>query len=205
MQYPMPLVASLVALNAYKVAVNASSNLLIRAIASTNWHRFAFGASAGRTILRLGMYAFLVTISALSGCASTTDTQPTLLPFAGLGGSEWRLVEFQSMDDAQGVTRPADPARYTLAFASDGALSARLDCNRGMGTWRNDLANATGGTLVFGPMAVTKVLCPEPTMGEWLERQLPNVRNFTIRDGKMHMALMADGGIIVWEPVKKST
>ena len=153
--------------------------------------------------MRLGLPALLAALAVLSGCAGTPVAKPTLLPFAGLGETEWQLLEFQSMDDAQGVTRPDDPTKYMLAFASDGALTARLDCNRGIGTWRSEIANATGGTLTFGPMAVTKAFCHEPTMGEWLERQLSYVRSFTIRDGKMYMALMADGGIIVWESVDK--
>ncbi len=106
------------------------------------------------------------------------------------------------MNDAQGSVRPDDRSKYTLTFGENGQLSARLDCNRGAGTWRNEISNATGGTLAVGPMAVTKALCPAPTIGELIERQLPYVRSFTIRDGRLNMALMADGGIIVWEPVK---
>ena len=122
------------------------------------------------------------------------------IPFSGLEGSNWRLVEFRSMDDAQGTTRPDDPDKYTITFHNDGSLSARFDCNRGMGPWRNDISNATGGTLSIGPLGVTKALCPEPSMGEMLERQLGYVRSFTITENRLNMALMADGGIIVWEP-----
>lgn len=138
----------------------------------------------------------------LQACQAADQDAPLLpIPFAGLGGTSWQLVEIQSMDDAQGTNRPADPARYTLAFNTDGSLSARLDCNRGSGTWSNEIANATGGSLTFGPMAVTKALCPEPSLGETLERQLPYVRSFVMRDGRMYMSLMADGGIIAWEPI----
>lgn len=138
---------------------------------------------------------------ALSACATVPAAQaPANVPFETLNDTSWRLVEMRSMDDTQGTRRPADPERYTIHFNADGTLAARLDCNRGSGTWKNEIANATGGTLTFGPMAVTKALCPEPTLGETLERQLPWVRSFTIRDGNLNMALMADGGIIVWEP-----
>lgn len=143
----------------------------------------------------------------LAGCAAipAPDPQqpvndPFAGPFAGLGGTSWRLVEMQSMDDAQGIVRPDDPQKYTLMFNADGTVAARLDCNRGSGTWRNDIANATGGTLTFGPMAVTRALCPAGSLGERLERQFPYVRSFTLRDRRLNMALMADGGILVWEP-----
>ena len=148
-----------------------------------------------RKSLAIGLAA-----AGLAACSTTAENPPPNLPFSGLQGTSWQLVEIQSMDDVQGITRPDDPSKYTLTFGSDGRLSARLDCNRGMGNWSNDISNATGGTLTFGPMAVTKALCPEPTLGESLERQLPYVRSFTIRDGRLNLALMADGGIIVWEP-----
>ena len=154
--------------------------------------------------MRLEIYGILAMLSALSACAAVPEERPPVsIPFAGLAGTSWQLVEIQSMDDATRISRPGDPSDYTLTFDADGSLRAKLDCNRGSGTWRNDIANATGGTLALGPMAATKALCPEPTLGETLERQLPYVRTFTIRDGRMNMALMADGGIIVWEPVKK--
>jgi hypothetical protein len=39
---------------------------------------------------------------------------------AGLTGTHWRLVEFQSMDDAIGAVRPEDPSLYTLRLNADG-------------------------------------------------------------------------------------
>jgi hypothetical protein len=98
------------------------------------------------------------------------------------------------------VTLPDDGTKYTITFNRDGSASLRLDCNRGVGPWRNDIANATGGSLSIGPLAVTKALCPASSIGELLGRQLPFVRSFTVRDGRLNMALMADGGIIVWRP-----
>lgn len=146
----------------------------------------------------------------LAGCATYSDQgsgpppPPDNVPFSSLEGTNWQLVEFQSMDDRQGITRPDDPAKYTLSFNADGRLAVRLDCNRGMGPWKNEIANATGGSLEIGPLAVTKALCPEPTMGEFLERQIGYVRSFMLRDGRMYMSLMADGGIIVWEPAAEA-
>lgn len=138
----------------------------------------------------------------LMACTSTAPQPPAKMPFSGLSGTSWQLVEFQSMADVQGTERPSKPSNYTITFGENGNLSARLDCNRATGSWSNNIANATGGSLTFGPLAVTRALCPEPTMGERLERHLPYVRSFVVRDGNLHMALMADGGLIVWEPVE---
>lgn len=153
--------------------------------------------------MKNGLWAVLVLVP-LNACAALpapAEQTPSLSAFAGLPGTSWQLVEIQSMDDAQGTTRPRQSADYTLTFNADGTLAMRLDCNRATGTWRSEDASATSGTLAFGPMAVTRALCPPPTLGETIVRQFPYVRSFTMRDGRLNMALMADGGILVWEPL----
>ncbi len=52
-----------------------------------------------------------------------------------LADTRWRLVEFQSMDDARGKTRPHDPAAYTMHLRADGSVQMQLNCNRAQGTW----------------------------------------------------------------------
>lgn len=121
--------------------------------------------------------------------------------FSTLEGTSWQLVEIQSMDDSQGTAKPRDLTKYTISFGKDGRMSGQFDCNRGMGPWKNEISNATGGSLAIGPLAVTRMLCPPPSLGERLVQQLGNVRSFTVRDGKLYMSLMADGGIIAWEPL----
>ena len=54
----------------------------------------------------------------LAACAT-----PAGEPTAGLSGTAWQLVAIQSMDDAQGTTRVANPARFTLRFGVDGRAS----------------------------------------------------------------------------------
>jgi len=145
--------------------------------------------------------ALLASISlAACGTMSAGDTSASQ-PFTGLGGTSWRLVEFQSMDDAQGITRPDDPNKYTITFNEDGTLAIRLDCNRGFGSWQSASPSAAGGALSFGPLGVTRAMCPEPSMDDLLANQLDYVRSFVIANGQLNMALMADGGIIVWEPI----
>jgi heat shock protein HslJ len=139
---------------------------------------------------------------ALGACQTPGANAPaTPAPSANLAGTAWRLVEFQSMDDAQGTARPDDRAKYTLRFGADGRVAARLDCNRGMGPWQGAVTGADGGSLAIGPLATTKMLCPAPSMGDMLGVQLGYVRSYLIRDGRLAMSLMADGGIIVWERI----
>lgn len=120
---------------------------------------------------------------------------------AVLAGTEWRLVEFQSMDDAQGTERPSDPALYTMSLKGDGSVAMRLNCNRATGTWQAQAgADASSGQFTFGPLAATRALCPPPSMDERVTSQASFVRGYLIRDGRLSLTLMADGGILVWEP-----
>ena len=73
---------------------------------------------------------------------------------SGLAGTSWQLVRIQYMDDK--VLTPDDPAKYTLAFGTDGRVSMRIDCNRATGGWKSP-----GKTqLLIGPLAVTRARCP---------------------------------------------
>ena len=123
-----------------------------------------------------------------------------------LAGTAWRLVELQSMDDAQGTTPIDDPSRFTLHFENDGTARLRLDCNRAMGNWTAEpSADPTNGSLRFGPLASTRALCPPPQLDQRVLAQLSDVRGFMLKDGRLYLSLMADGGILVWEPLTEET
>ena len=125
-------------------------------------------------------------------------------PFAG---TAWRLVELQSMDDAQGIRRPSDPARYTMRLEADGRVSMRLDCNQASGNWKAEPApgDPSSGGFTFGPLATTFALCPEPSLGEVVSLQAQYVRGYLVKDGRLNLSLLADGGIQVWEPLVESS
>lgn len=106
------------------------------------------------------------------------------------------------MDDAQGTSRPAVAANYTITFKPDGRVAARLDCNRATGTWKASSTGADGGSLSLGPLAMTRAFCPPPSIGDLLAKELGYVRSYRMVEGKLAMALMADAGIIVWEPIR---
>jgi len=117
-----------------------------------------------------------------------------------LAGTAWQLHAIQSMDDAQGTTRIAEPRRFTLRFGTDGRAALQLDCNRGTGAWQATAAADGSGSLTFGPIAATRALCPPPHLDERIVRDLGYVRGYLIRDGKLFLTLMADGGIYEWHP-----
>jgi membrane-bound inhibitor of C-type lysozyme len=118
---------------------------------------------------------------------------------SALAGSSWRLVEIQSSDDRIGTTRPDDPAKYTLALGADGRASLRLNCNRGTGPWSSTPTGADSGSFSLGPLAVTKAFCPPPSLDDRIARDSQYIRTYLLRNGRLYLNLMADGGTYVWE------
>jgi heat shock protein HslJ len=134
---------------------------------------------------------------ALVACATPAAPPPTL------AGTQWQLTAIQSMDDAQGTTRPSDPQHYTVSFGADGRAAFRLDCNRASTTWQiTPSADGLSGQLSFGALAATRAHCGPHSLDQRLASQLPYVRSYLLRDGQLHLSLMADGGILSWSPLK---
>lgn len=151
-----------------------------------------------------------VTSRALPGLALAVVALTTLVSGPGwareknspLADSAWRLVEIRSMDDAQAARRPADPSRYTLRLQRDGRAVLQLDCNRATGSWTAEpSSDPSNGGFRFGPLASTGALCPPPTLGETLGAQLPAVRGYMLRGGLLSLSLMADAGVLLFEPL----
>ncbi len=115
--------------------------------------------------------------------------------------TQWRLVEFQSMDDAQGTLRPDDPTLYVMRLKEDGTVDMRLNCNQAGGTWTSEPAeDPSSGSFGFGPLVATQVECPPPSMDQQVLKQAPYISSYLLKDGKLYLSLMADGGIYAWEP-----
>lgn len=117
-----------------------------------------------------------------------------------LAGTHWRLVEFRSMDDRQGITRPTEGSRYTLWLHGDGTVALQLKCNRATGTWTAEPGgDGPSGRFEFGPLAATRALCPPPSMDEGIVAHSSFVRSYLLRDDRLYLSLMADGGTYMWE------
>jgi heat shock protein HslJ len=123
--------------------------------------------------------------------STATTTQDTT---AGLAGTSWRLVKFEGGD---GLTlTPDDKGKYTVAFGTDGRVSARIDCNRGSGTW----TSSAPSQLEFGPLALTRAMCPPGSLHDRIVKHWPYFRSYVLKDGHLFLSLMADGGIYELEP-----
>ena len=152
---------------------------------ATNWRQMR--------PLRTGTF-LLGTTLLLAACAAVA---PTLSQSAtpNLSGTSWQLVKFQGSDDK--TLTPDDKTKYTIQFNTDGVLSARIDCNRGRGTWKSSGASQ----LQLGPLALTRAMCPPGSLHDQIVKHWNFIRSYIIRDGHLFLSLMADGGIYEFEPI----
>jgi para-nitrobenzyl esterase len=141
--------------------------------------------------------AMLLTLGLLAGCESTPTAPAAGAAAASPGsleGSSWRLVQIVYSD---GTLRAAiERSRYTIGFGTGGVLNVRFDCNRGRGSWKS----SAPGSLEFGDLALTRAQCPTGSLYDDLVRQWPHVRSWLIKDGRLFLALVADGGTLEFEP-----
>jgi len=142
---------------------------------------------------RLSRELTLATVLLLAACASAPQGPPPL------GGTSWQLVKFQGGDGK--TLTPDDRAKYTLSFGTNGNLSARIDCNRGRGSW----TSPGPGQVRLGLLALTRAMCPPGSLHDQVVRQLSFIRSYTVKDGHLYLSLMADGGIYEFEPIAAGT
>jgi para-nitrobenzyl esterase len=110
----------------------------------------------------------------VGGFAMTVAAQTAKDSGAGLAGTSWRLVQFRGGDGT--VLTPGDKDRYTLGFAGNGRVSVRVDCNRGSATWKSD----GPGQIKFGPMGLTRMMCPPAALSDNIVKQWEYVRSYVM-------------------------
>jgi heat shock protein HslJ len=140
----------------------------------------------------------------LTACASGGVDPTAAGADPSLTGTTWRLVEFRSNDDRIGVVRPGDGDLYTMTLDSDGRTTMRIDCNQGFGNWAAEPGDGDSGAFTFGPLSMTKVYCGPDSMDQRIARDAQYIRTYLLRDGRLYLDLMADGGTYVWEPATPS-
>jgi para-nitrobenzyl esterase len=136
----------------------------------------------------------LVALAALLAAACAES--PAQGEAGGLVGPTWQLVSFKGGDGR--TEMPVDRSQFQLVFNGNGTVYARLDCNRGNGSWKSSGPNQ----IEFGPMATTRAMCPPGWLQDHVPGQLANIRSYVIRDGHLFLSLVADGGIFEFEPAR---
>ena len=121
-----------------------------------------------------------------------------------LADTQWQFVEFQSMEG--GPSNPTDPTVYKMHLNEDGTVTMTINCNRAKGTWSAEpSSDPMNGRFNFGPLAVTSMVCPPPSMDELITVQAQYVRGYLLKGDRLYLSLMADGGIFVWESMSKNS
>lgn len=137
------------------------------------------------------------TDNSANGEASTKEPLQTV----ELGGTHWKLVELVSSDDAIGIARPADPTQYQMHLNTDGTANLTLDCNRANGPWSSvKAADGVSGVFSIGPAIMTRAMCAPGSLDTRISRELQFIQSYFVKDGRLYLSLMADGGIQVWRP-----
>lgn len=109
------------------------------------------------------------------------------------------------MSNAIGTVTPDDPSHYAMQLNNDGTVTMHLYCNRARGTWRSIVDDdGSSGQFAFSLLSMTKMQCPPPSMDTRIMKDMEYVRSFLLKDGKLYLSLMADGGIYTWEPDTQS-
>jgi hypothetical protein len=153
--------------------------------------------------MRLALLASLL----LAGCAA--GTTPPSAPAGGaaasahspLAGTRWRLVQFQSPEEAIGLKKPYDPDAYIMELSPDGQLAVQLDCNRAAGRWEAHATGTDQGSISLNAPAVTSAACLRESWESRLARDLAFVRSYTIIGDTLNFALKLDSGIYTWRRI----
>jgi heat shock protein HslJ len=135
-----------------------------------------------------------------TGTAPSADRAARDTQAIGLTGTTWRLHDIQSMDDAQGNTRPQPDRVYTMRLTPDGRAAFQLDCNRGSTSYTVGTSEVGRGTITFGNVAMTRAMCPPGSLDSRIARDMGYVRSYMMQGDTLSLSLMADGGIYVWKP-----
>jgi len=111
-------------------------------------------------------------------------------------GTTWQWVQTVYGDDS--VVAATDPSRYTLLFDETGQVAVRLDCNGGGGQY-----TVEGPSLLFGALVSTLVACPEDSQATVFAKDLAEVYSYMIEDGRLHLSLKLDSGIMEFVPAEE--
>lgn len=144
------------------------------------------------------LFIYCITLVACANSANTPGDVQLPAGLQSLNGTQWQLIEIQSMDDS--LYTPQPPAEYTLAFNALGRFSARADCNNVQGQW----VHSGRSQVVFSNLISTRAMCPPESLYDRYLSDLGYVRSFILRDGNLYLSTMADGAILAFAPLPQS-
>jgi heat shock protein HslJ len=140
-------------------------------------------------------------IAAVAAVAVPVAVAPVLVggapatpgPEVGLPPVVWQLIAIAPPGGPAVV--PDDPAKYTVQFRPDGRVAVRADCNLGQGSY-----TVGGGSLTIGPIATTRVACPQGSLFDDYVSSLGKVASFAYDGAALVLTLEADAGSMRFAP-----
>jgi para-nitrobenzyl esterase len=110
-----------------------------------------------------------------------------------LTGTVWTWQGTQMRDSTRFT--PDSPERYTLEFQPGGKLIVRADCNRGSASYLLD-----GSALSFGPIALTRAMCPPGSKDADFLRGVQAVSGHLLHGGELELTLKSGAGSMRFAP-----
>ena len=104
-----------------------------------------------------------------------------------LAGHVWSWQEMRTSTGERVVV--TTPDSYTIEFMSDGVLRVRADCNRGSGRY----SGGPGPTLAIGPIAATKMGCPDGSQDRLFLKFLHSVERYRLEGPHLVLDTPATG------------
>ena len=83
-----------------------------------------------------------------------------------------------------------------IRLAEEGTVQVRLDCNRGRGAYQ-----ISPGKLSFGPLASTRMACPDDSLSSVFTRDLQRVVSFFMDAGILYLELPYDSGTMKFRQI----
>jgi heat shock protein HslJ len=110
-----------------------------------------------------------------------------------LAGPTWRLTDIDTSGSSTRLT-PALSERHTVMFEDGGRAVIQLDCNRGNASWSAESpAGGGSGAITIGPVASTKMLCPQPSFGDQLASGLSGAERYTLLLDGRRLVIESEG------------
>lgn len=116
------------------------------------------------------------------------DADPNVMT---LDMQTWAWVKTQYNNDAE--LTPNQAEAFTLSFTEDGTVSATTDCNSMNGTYELE-----GNQITFGPMAMTRMFCPESQEQDFAKILSETQSYFFTIKGELVLELKYDTGSAIF-------
>jgi heat shock protein HslJ len=119
------------------------------------------------------IFGVFLSLFLLTSCARAEE---------GFLGTTWRWQSTLSKDNTS--LKPEVPENYTLTFAGDGTVNARVDCNRMGGTFLRD-----GPSLTIRLTHGTLAMCPPGSFDSEFKQEVSEVRHMVLDGNTLRLEL----------------